>query len=198
MHTLSVIIKCFLFSLLGAFILLVHLILIKVQGVQYYLCQLYFLKLSLYCAVFFSFFSFKSNKSYVFFLGNALIVFSALWPSFHYVIINHPVPLWDQSRHYLNFFREKDFIDKYGMVASFLFYDFYTPLQYIISAVLSPLSGSHYEGLTIFSTIIWYLIAFYYSRRLFSEIYFIDKSLSTVYSFVFMPEFKSEVRHSPI
>lgn len=87
---------CFLFSLLGAFILLVHLILIKVQGVQYYLCQLYFLKLSLYCAVFFSFFSFKSNKSYVFFLGNALIVFSALWPSFHYVIINHPVPLWDQ------------------------------------------------------------------------------------------------------
>lgn len=177
---------CFLFSLLGVFILLVHLILIKVQGVQYYLCQLYFLKLSLYCAVFFSFFSFKSNKSYVFFLGNALIVFSALWPSFHYVIINHPVPLWDQSRHYLNFFREKDFIDKYGMVASFLFYDFYTPLQYIISVVLSPLSGSHYEGLTIFSTIIWYLIAFYYSRRLFSEIYFIDKSLSTVYSFVFM------------
>lgn len=176
----------FLFFLIGASILLLHLVLIKVQSVQYYLCQLYFLKLSLYCAVFFSFYLFKNDKSYVFLLGNSLILFSALWPSFYHVIINHPVPLWDQSRHYLNFFREKDFIDQYGVIAGFFYYDFYTPLQYIISVILSPLSGSHYEGVAIFSTIIWYLVAFYYSRRLFHEIYSIDKSLSSIYSFLFM------------
>lgn len=111
-----------------------------------------------------------------------IIIFLSLF----YILTDLSPPSWDAARHGANAFKVFDilFSDE-GFIDAWMFYDFYPSLGYILTIPFQLLFGRNNDALVLSILFLWFPLAYYYSLKVFKEIFGVNDGRESILNFIF-------------
>lgn len=103
-----------------------------------------------------------------------------------YILTDLSAPSWDSARHGTNAFKVFDvFFSGDGIFDTWMFYDFYPSLGYIVTIPFQILFGRNNDALVFSILFLWFPLAYFYSIKIFREIFLIKDGKESILIFVF-------------
>jgi 4-amino-4-deoxy-L-arabinose transferase-like glycosyltransferase len=104
-----------------------------------------------------------------------------------YVLTDTMPPSWDPARHSFNSIKVYDilFDRSSGVIDAWMYYDLYPPIGYIITIPFQMIFGVSYEALVFSIILFWFPITYYFTHKIFREVFNIKDGTETLLNFAF-------------